>query len=494
MMEDIKNNDKIKTTSLKKNFLLSTIYQILMVLLPFITAPYVSRVLGAELIGTYSFTNSINIYFVLLTALGTASYGLIEISKVRDNNKDRSKVFFNIMLIKIITFSLCLALWLFLIFFYKEFKYEFIILSIPIMTSLFDISWFYLGIEKVKYTVFQNALFKIIGVILIFTLVKTKADFLLYIFILVFSTLCGNLTMFIYLPKFLTKISKKDIDIKYHFKNTIVYFIPTIATSLYTVLDKTLIGAITNDQLENGYYEQATKIITIIKTMVFVSINSLLSSRISYLFTLHKEEEIKDKIKFALNYVLVFGLGSLFGLIGISKPFVPLFFGDGYEKVIYFLMLMAPLIILIGISNLVGALYYNPAGYRKKSSKFLLIGALVNVVLNSIFITFLKGYGAIIASIIAEGLIAFLYIKYSNNFVTFKMIVKLGYKKLISGLIMLGVILPMAFFINNDILAFFLILILGALVYISSLFLLKDEFVISSFKKYILPKLKRKTK
>ena len=146
---------------------------------------------------------------------------------------------------------------------------------------MFDISWLYAGIEQFRYTVVQNSIFKLLGIIALFIFVKDKSHVAVYTLIMSLSMLLGNLSMWIYLPKFIDKVQLKNIHLMHHIKETLIYFIPTIATSIYTVLDKTLIGAITQNSKENGYYEQATRIINMAKSVTFSGLNSVLGARIS---------------------------------------------------------------------------------------------------------------------------------------------------------------------------------------------------------------------
>jgi len=274
----------MKTTSVKKNIILNTLYQILTLCIPFITTPYISRVLGANEIGIYSYTNSIQLYFSMFAALGTFTYGTREIARVRRSRTRRSKLFWEIELLTVFTSCICLAIWGILIAFSGKFKIYYLILTLNLINTMLDISWFYAGLEEFKYTIFQNSIFKILGAVLLFICIKTSNDLWLYILIMSLTSLLGTMTMWVYLPKFLKKTKIKNLKIFSHLKETFIYFIPTIATSIYTVLDKTLIGLITNDIKENGYYEQASKIINMIKVLTFTSLNTVLGSRNAYLF------------------------------------------------------------------------------------------------------------------------------------------------------------------------------------------------------------------
>lgn len=440
---------------------------------PFITAPYVSRVLGADGVGIYSYTQSYMTYFTMFAALGTASYGMREIARCRDDKKAYSKKFWEIELLTVITTMICLAAWICVIMISTSYRVYFTALIPLLLAVMFDISWFYTGHERIGYTVFWNAICKIIGVILIFVLVKNRDDLLKYILLNAGMTLIGNMSMWVFLPKMLVRIELKDIKLREHFKETLIYFVPTIATSIYTVLDKTLIGCITKNQYANGYYEQATKIVNMAKTAVFVAVNSVMGARISYLFVENKIEEIKDKIYKSMDFILLLGVGAMFGIIGIAHTFVPLFFGDGYEPVVYLLYWMSPLIVIIGVSNCLGSQYYTPAGLRKQSAGYIIIGACVNLIMNLIMIPRLGATGATIGSIIAETVITVLYLKNCNGYMTLYRLYRCFYKKIIAGITMAIIIHRIGTYgISIGIVG--IQLLVGVIVYFLILFLLKD--------------------
>lgn len=237
---------------------------------------------------------------------------------------------------------------------------------------------------------------KIAGVICIFQFIKNKEDLFIYIFLNALILMLGNLSMWVFLPKMLVRVNIKEFGLKKHFKETLIYFIPTIATSVYTVLDKSLIGVITHDACENGYYEQATKIVNMAKSVVFVSVNAVMGARISYLCSENKIDEIKQRINRSMDFIFMLGFGAMFGIIGASATFVPIFFGKGYEPVSGLLNWMAPLIVIIGVSNCLGSQYYTPAGFRGQSAKYIIAGSCTNLVMNLILIPQLGSMGAVI--------------------------------------------------------------------------------------------------
>lgn len=467
---------KQKEPSIKKNIILSTCYQVLSILLPLITAPYISRVIGSEGIGVYSFTLSIQAYFTMFAALGTGIYGVRVISIHRNDIKERSRLFWEIELLSVITSLIMICGWIVVVCIQKQLIY--LILTLNLVGTMADISWFYNGLEEFKITVLRNIIVKIVGALLIFLLVKSADDLNLYVGIISGTSLIGTLSMWISLPKYIVRVKISFKRLAGHFKETMVYFIPTIATSIYTVLDKTLIGVITQNAYENGYYEQATKIINMVKAVTFTSLNSVLRSRISYLFSEKRFDEIRGRIITSIDFILMLGIGCSFGLIGISRRFVPWFFGSGYEQVVELLIMMSPLVTIIGVSNCLGSHYYTPAGLRSKSAKYIVLGAVVNLVLNILLIPNFSSKGAVVSSIIAELLITVLYIRNCNGFMTWQVLVSYGWKKVVAGTVMAVTVFYVGNIVESELLSIALQVVTGIVVYGSICLLLKDRFTI----------------
>ena len=463
--------------SLKKNIAISTLYQILLVILPMITAPYIARVLGPDQSGVYDFTNSIQTYFAMFAALGTASYGAREIARVRNDEKQRSVLFWEIELMTVMTSTAWIIVWFIFIALTPQYKVIYLVLTMGLFSTMFDISWFFAGMEQFTYTVSKNAVCKLAGVILMFLFVKRPEDLLLYIIIITASTMLGNLSMWLYIPRFITKVDFRRLRFRNHFHETLIYFIPSVATSVYTVLDRTLIGTITNNRAENGFYHYTMQIINIMKALTFSSLNMVLGSRIAYLFAEEKYDEIKERIRDSINYILFMGIGICFGLIGVSGRFVPLYLGPGYDRVVTMLVLMSPIVVIIGVSNCLGSQYYTPSGNRKLSAKFIIIGAIVNLTLNLILIPRFWGYGAIVASLIAETVITVLYFRHCNGYLTADTLFREGWKKLVAGVLMLAVIRILDRFIASDIIALCAEVMAGFAVYCALIVLLRDTFM-----------------
>ncbi|MBQ1398939.1 MAG: flippase [Lachnospiraceae bacterium] len=477
----------MKQQSIRKNFVYSTFYQVLTLITPFITAPYLARVLGPEMQGIQSFVESNITYFALFATMGTTVYGAREISQARDDPARYSKLFWEIELVSVITGTCALAAWLVFAMTHPTYRPYYLVLALGLVATICDISWFFNGLEQIRSIVIRGTVIKITSVILTFIFVNDSGDLLLYMLI---TTVTGTIAIISYwfqMPRFLVKVERKSLNLLPHFKQTLIYFIPTIATSIYTVLDKTLLGVIIREGKEqNGYYAQAEKIINIAKSMTYVSVNSVVGIRASYLFGEERYDEVKERIKTSMHVIMMIGLGCVFGIIGIAENLVPVFLGEQYLPVTPILIMFAPVIIIIGVSNCLETHYYIPSGRRTKSLKFLIVGAAANLVMNLILIPRFGAFGAVVATVAAELLITIMFFAFCDGYLTLRVLFACGWKKIIAGAVMCAVVYglgKLTFLWGPIHLA--LQVILGAAVYLVMLLLLRDDFVKRTVSEYL---------
>ncbi len=463
--------------SIRKNYLYNLLFQILTILIPLITAPYLSRILGVSGIGISSYTLSIVSYFILFGSVGVASYGQREIAMNRNDIRKRTKIFWELFIYKFLTTCVSIIAYIFLLLSDNQYNIIYGILSLNILASALDISWFFQGLEEYKMISIRNILVKVLFTIFIFIFVRTSNDLNLYILLNSISLLVSSLALWIKIPKFLSKISRNEIKIFNHVKGTLIYFLPQIATQIYTMVDKTMLGLITGSEIENGYYEQAYKIINISLT-ILTSLNTVMSPRMSFLYKLNKKTEIKLRLKKSFQFISFLSIPMVFGLIAITPGFVSWFFGEGYEKVTILLPLFAPIIFIIALSNCLGAQCLTPCGKRGKSAIALWVGAIVNVVINLLLIPKFGSIGAVIASVIAELIITILYFGLSREYIKLTDFIKCSWKNLIASLIMFLILKYIGNQFDISVINTFLEIIIGGVIYVVILILLKDNFML----------------
>lgn len=465
-----------KKASIAKNYMYNLIYQILVSIVPLITTPYLSRVLGAEKIGIYSYTISIVTYFILAGSLGTSTYGQREIAFVRDDANLRTKTFFEILIMKFCTLFLSMLIFYFSFAISGEYRIYYRILLFEIIGNMLDISWFFQGQEEFKKTVTRNMIVKVISVICIFLFIKSKEDLGKYLLIYVLSTVLGNLTLWFYLPKYLKKINLKGLNVWKHLKPTIALFIPQVAIKVYTVLDKTMIGTIVSDKSEVGFYEQSQKLISMLIT-VATGLGGVMAPRMANTFATGNKEKLKEYMINSFHFTLLISFPIMFGIISISSHFVPVFFGQGYDKVIVLMNIISPIILLVGLSNVTGTQYMVPTKRQTQYTISVVSGAIINFILNLILIRIGTSVGASIATVMAEMTVAGIQLYFLRKEFSMKLILKIAKNYGIASLIMFLVSYSGGMLINKDITAVIAQIIIGIITYFICLIILKDEFI-----------------
>ncbi|WP_104805617.1 flippase [Blautia marasmi] len=464
--------------SIKKNYIYNLAYQILTLITPLITTPYLSRVFGADGVGTCSYIESISSYFVLFATLGLTTFGQRETSYVLDERKKRSVIFWETNIIELIASALCIIAYVAFSFMQPN-KELYLVLVLNLLSVIANISWFFQGLEEFGKIVLRNIIFKLVNIIYIFAVVKTKNDIILYLFGIAFFGLINNLSYWISVSKYVDKPVLRELHPTKHIKTVISLFVPTIAMQVYTVLDKTMIGVITKDSFENGYYEQALKISKLVLTIV-TSLGTVMIPRIGYHYSKGNTEMVKEYMYRAYKFVWLCGIPLTFGLIAVSSNFVPWFFGDGYGKVVPLLGILSFLILAIGINNVTGMQYLIPTKRENTFSVTVIIGAATNFVMNFFLIQLFQATGAAIASVVAETAIAIIQIYIVRKELSPFEIIKCGTHYFIAGGIMFAILLLTRKFLSSSIVHTFELVMIGAVVYGLGLIVMKDEFLLSN--------------
>lgn len=386
--------------SIAENFIYNLLLQVVTLFMPLITVPYVSRILGREGIGIYSYTLSIVQYFVIVGTLGISMYGNRQIAYVRDYKKEMSKTFWSITALKAITTIIAFIVYIIIFGFDKRYGTIYLIQSLNIVGATLDISWLYMGLEDFKKTVTRNLVVKMICVICIFIFVKKYSDLNKYILINTLMVVFGNLAMWMYIPQTVLKVKIKIEDIKKHIKPTISLFIPQIAIQIYAVLDRTMLG-ILSDTSQVGLYDQSQKIVKLVLSLV-TALGVVMLPRMSNTFANGDNKKMNEYLNNSLKGVSYVSLPMAFGLAATSNQFVPWFFGSGFEPVSYLIIILTPILFVIAMSNVLGTQYLLPSNRTSEFTISVTSGAIINVVLNFILIPYYKSLGACIATVIAE--------------------------------------------------------------------------------------------
>lgn len=464
--------------SVKLNYIFNLCYQLLLIALPLITTPYVSRVLGAKAIGTYSFTQSIVTYFTLLGCIGLGLYGQREVAYCQKDTLKRTKILTELVLLKICSVLISLPVYIFVYLKLPDYKFLFMIQIIDIIANIFDINFFYQGMEEFQKIILRNIVVRFISIFCVFAFIKSPDDLPLYIAIQSLSILLGNISMWITLPKYVVKLNGVKLEIAQHIKPTLVLFFPQIAVSIYTVLDRTMIELLTGNTEEIGYYEQAQKIVKLALTIV-TSLGTVMMPRISNLFAEQNLKEIREYIHNSLMFVMILGFPIMFGLMGIAPNLIPWFLGKEFVPSVHLVMVTSPIILLIGMSNVIGIQLLLPTRRQKAYTISTIMGSVINLCLNILLIPTLLSLGATIASLAAELSVTLFQIYCVRDDIEFGSIMKESLRYFVIGFIMFIGVYGLSISLNPNVLSTMLIIVVGVIFYFAILIFRKDVYIYS---------------
>lgn len=390
----------------KNNFLYNIIYQLLILVIPLITAPYLSRVIGAKGVGIYSYTYSVVYYFMLLVLLGVNNYGNRSIAKVRDNRKELSKTFWSIYLFQLFMGLIMVLLYvIYILLFNNTYKTIALIEVLFIISAMIDINWFYFGLEEFKVTITRNTCIKVFSVILIFIFVKNESDLWKYTLIMAVTTVLSQFVLWAFVRKKVDfiKISRKDI-LK-HIKPNLVLFIPVIAVSLYKIMDKIMLGSMSN-VTEVGYYENAEKIISIPLTFI-TALGTVMLPRVSNILANGEKKKASEYISKSISFVMFLSFAMCFGLMATGYHFAPIYFGKSFQKTGILIMMLSVTLPFLSFANVLRTQYLIPSEKDKTYIISVSLGAIVNLIMNLICIPKYASIGACIGTIMAEFTVMF---------------------------------------------------------------------------------------
>lgn len=387
--------------SLQKNFLYNVLYQILLVILPLITAPFISRTLGATAVGVYSYTYSVAYYFLLIAMLGIGNHGNRSIAAVRDDRKKLNKTFSSIYSLQVITFSIAiLAYAIYLVLFVKDNRLIVLLQLIYVTSGLFDIGWLFFGLEQFKLTVARNTLIKISTVVLMFVFVHKPSDLWKYTLIMSAGTLFSQAYLWLYVKKYVSfeKCSVKEITS--NIKPVLILFIPVLAYSIYKVMDKIMLGNMSSyDQV--GFYNNAEKIINI-PMGIITALGTVMLPRMSNIVANGDKKRVDDYIRISAKLVTLLSSAIAFGLMGVSSVLAPVFFGDEFIACGEIIRLLSVTVFFIAWANVIRTQYLIP---NKRDSIYLtstMVGAILNLIINWMLIPKYQANGAAFGTIVAE--------------------------------------------------------------------------------------------
>lgn len=460
----------MKRLSLTENLFYNMLYQIIVTVLPIITIPYITRTLGLHANGIYSYTDSIVTYFIVFGSLGTSLYGIRKIAYVRDDKEKLSQVTLEIISLKLVLIVLNLIVFIPLLCVNSQYAYIYQVQILNIIANGIDISWFYQGIEDFKKVTIRNLIVKFAYVIALFVFIKEPDDLIKYILIVVLSALIGNFIMIGSLPNYINIHIRKKLHPFTHLKECIVLFVPQVMNYVYALLDRSMLGWLTNTD-NVSIYDQAQRLIRTI-TAILQSLGYVMMARIANLKAVNDEEGMKYYIHKSLDFTIFLGVPAMFGILGVADDFIPVFLGKEYVAAISTLKLLSILILTMPLNSVLGVQTLIPIGKEKIYTIATSSGAFVNVLVNIFLIPILGIKGACISSLAAEIVVFSISFWNLRDILEINTIIKRNLKVIFAAIIMfflircisslqINVILKIIFEICGGGFVYFILMLVG---------------------------------
>lgn len=386
---------------LLKNYLYVIAYQAAIFLVPLLTSPYLSRVVGPMGIGMYSYTNSIVALFGLFANLGVAKYGSREIAKCGGDRALRSQVFAELIAVKAACAAVAIGIYLcFVIWFGGECREILTIQMLTLLSYVLDISWFFWGLQQFWITTTVGAIVRFSSVGFVFLLVRTQEDIDRYIFILAISYLAMQLVAWIFLPRYVDFKPFLHSFFNRHWKSVVMLFFPLIAKYAYSSLDRILLGTLSNVE-EVGYYENVQSVVYVILS-IQIALGDVVMPHMTASYKAEDSTQRNWLFRSAFHLITFLSVGTMFGFIGVADAFIPLFYGEEFSSCAELLKLISPVVALAGCSELLRTAVLLPQYRDREYVVALAAGAALNLIVNLALIPRLHSVGAVIGVIAAE--------------------------------------------------------------------------------------------
>lgn len=458
--------------SLKKNYLFNLSNRVIQILTPLLTAPYIARVIGAGGVGRISYAESVMAFFMVFAQLGISEYGKRETAYHQDDRHKRSVAFWNAYLLKLCFIPIVLCIYL-----ASTLSSGNILLAyfaLYFLAEAFSVDWFLAGKEEFVFLSVRETVIRLIQIACIFIFVKTEDDVLPYALITLFAHTLNNFSAFCFIFKHIERVSYRELNPFRGLKASLLLFLPTVASLVYSILDKVMLGFIGRDAFQNGYYEQGFNISRVVLS-ILISISTVMMPRVAFHFFRGENRKVNELMQSGYRYLWMIGIPVSCGLACVASNFVPWFFGPGWDQVITILWIFAPLVLVMGLSNMTGAQYLIPTRRENKHTRSVALGSLVNLILNLILI---KKYGAIgvaIASVCAEVTIMVLNFLNVRKEIDLKAVFSSSVNYLIASAVMTACLVISSRFLESSVFNTLVLVFEGIVIYFSMLMFMNDS-------------------
>ncbi len=439
---------EVKKKSIKINAIFSIIQSVSAVIFPLITFPYISRIFGVEQLGKYNYAKNFVEIFATFAMLGIPTYAQREGAKVRDNRDKLSKLMselFSLSMISNVVVIAALLLATFAVDAFRSYALLILIFSVTIPMTTIGMSWLFVVYEDYNFTTILGIAFNLLSIGAMFAFVHSRTDIYVYAFITVISSCGSNIIRFIYGRKYCDVKLTPHIDFKKHMGPILLMFSAYISVMIYNRTDTALLGIMGTDY-NVGIYSVSTKIYNLIKSCL-LALSNVLQTRAVLLAMQGDRKRSDEFLSRSFNIMMTFVIPCMVGMAFMNKDIILFIAGSEYLEADISMIILSGALFFALFSTMHSSTILIPYGREKVTLNGAIIGAVVNLVLNFIFIPLWKENGAALTTLIAEIVVFLIYFRVTRQYYTHLN----GFRTLLQCLAgSVGIILVLFVFRNMD--------------------------------------------
>lgn len=461
-------------SKLIRNYFYNFLNQTVVLLVPFLTAPYLSRVLGVENLGIYGYISSVYSLVTTIGLLGLNNYGVRQLAYVRNSKDERNKVFSQLLFLRLFLLIITTAIFA-VIALCSDYQLYFSIEYILVIAVFVDVSWVFIGMEDMRIVASRNTLSKLLQLIAIIILVKGRDDLWIYFLSYPITTIIPTIYLLLPVRKYVKVVSVGIWSIFIHVYPAIKLYLPAVATTLLLQINKLMLKSFSNIS-SVAIYDQSEKIVTI--PLAFITIvGTVMMPRIAYDYSNNNLQEINNNINGVLRMVLLLTFPMCVGLFLVSDIFIPWFLGKDFLPAISVIQLMCPLILFNALANISGAQYFVATNQTRIITRAYFIACIINLLGNLMLDSVLGADGATVSLVVSTSLCCLYQYYYLNKQLRLNISYLCTY--IIAAVIMGGTmyIVKRHIFTDANILNTFLLIIVGIIIYAIILVAMRDNYI-----------------
>lgn len=447
-------------------------YQVFLLTVPIITAPYLARVLGAEQLGIYSYINSVSIIITTLGLIGLNNYGIRQIAYYQGDKHRQNQIFWEVMSARLILLII-VSVGYFIFIAESEYKIYFLIQYFLIISVFCDVSWFMIGLEDMGIIVFRNFLAKFLTVVGTFIFVKHQSDLWIYLGLFSIITFLTTISLYPYIKRHISWFSCKWKNIFAHFIPSLLLFLPQVATLLYLQVDKIMLKFLTDNTSQIAFFDQADKIVQIPLALI-TALGTVMMPRLAAEFKKDNQIAIKSYLNKTLAFVLFISFPMMFGIATIASSLVPWYLGEEFLPVISAVIIISPIVIFNSLNNISGAQYFTATNQTRILTIAYVSAAVINIIINAMLIPSFGYKGAAIATLVSSLISVIIQYYYLTRQIDIWRTILNGLKYLLISLFMGICVYIIGYYLGPTPITTVVQLVFGIGIYFLTLYIMKD--------------------